>query len=446
MTGAGLIEIVWSLVFLAGALLLIRKWRFFRVEGLSTRTISGIFLLKILAGIAVWAIYTWHYEYRAASDAYGYFDDAMILNSYLLEQPSIWFRFMFGINLHAEDLKPVFERMVRWTSSYTYGIANDNPTVIRLNMIIGLFSFGAYHVHTVAHAFLSLMGLTWLTRMLKDVRKGSSSTIIFLSLSLFPSVLFWSSGVLKEAVLLFVFGGIFYGTKAWFYPGYRNKLWLILFTLLGFYIKPYVVISLLPALLAYMIVKQSNWKPLIVFPAVLLASYVLASSAHLFFPAGNLQYILSKKQTDFYNVAAMNDAGSVVDISPVQESSLGFLLDAPERIWLACFRPLPPDYEGLFYLVPVGESLLALGLSLLMLIVLVKGRLSIGSYELRTPESSFTWLVVSFVLTLAVIIGSCVPVLGAIVRYKIPFLLLLGGWIGGSISALARKEQFKSGK
>ena len=104
MSGAGLIEIVWSLVFLTGALLLIRKWRFFRVEGLSTRTISGIFLLKILAGIAVWAIYTWHYEYRAASDAYGYFDDAMILNSYLLEQPSVWFRFMFGINLHAEDL------------------------------------------------------------------------------------------------------------------------------------------------------------------------------------------------------------------------------------------------------------------------------------------------------------------------------------------------------
>jgi hypothetical protein len=168
-----------------------------------------------------------------------------------------------------------------------------------------------------------------------------------------------------------------------------------------------------------------------VFPTVLVLAYVAAVNADAVYPPGDFLYILSKKQTDFYNVAEMNAAGSAVEVSPVAQTAVGFLADAPERLALTYLRPWPWEAGGALQWAAVIENLLFLFLLGWMVTVWVRGRK-------HHPQSlkALLWLVFSFAVVFGLVAGSTVPVLGAMVRYKLPVLLLIGvvlGWMGYSL-------------
>ncbi len=373
--------------------------------------------MKILAGLALWAIYTYHYKYRETSDAFRYFDDAMVLFGTLKTDPQIYFRFLLGINLNDPELAPVFEQLRGWSSSYSYGIANDNPTIIRLNMLIALFSQGFYHVHTVVFCFLSTIGLIAFVRGTYAIGElWVHRTVAFLSVALLPTIWFWGSGVLKEAPLIAALG-FFIWTSSQVLKGkwkFLVGMLLALFVLL--FLKPYVLIAMLPAVTALFLGRILKIKTYLRYGAILVVGYALAVNADVFYKPGDFLYILQKKQTDFYNVAAMNEAGSAIQITEVDQSAGGFLLDVPERLITAYLRPFPWEFSGLFYLPPIAESVVLL---FLLVLVLFKWR-SKGRLLLENELFCFA---LSFVIVLGVIIGSAVPVLGAVVRYRLPGLM-----------------------
>lgn len=423
------LDVILPLLWFAFVWWLIRRWSFLTPEGLSTGWVRGVFVVKVISGLALWAIYTWYYPYRDTSDALGYFDDAMVIHETLFEQPGVWLRFLFGIGLDHPDAQEVFGEMKRWTSTYTYGIANDNPTIIRLNMLIALVSGGAYHVHTVLLNLLSLIGLVAVYRFIRGFcreKKSLINPIIFAAIALSPTVLFWSSGVLKEAPLVFILGLLLYSLQRALRG--ENHLWILFVLMLwmAFYLKPYVIVALLPCLLAYILSSFTNWAAFVRYPLVMTLSYAAAVEADRFFPAGNLLYILQKKQTDFYNVARMNDAGSTIDVSPINQHPLYFLFDAPERLWVAYFRPTLFEAHSLFYLIPALESLLLISAIGLIFISFVRAPQK-RRIRTRTVSNELFWFTTTFALIFGLILGSAVPVLGAVVRYKLPAVMLIFG-------------------
>ncbi len=446
-----LFEVLFPLLWAVFLAYLIRRWSFARHSGVSSRIIWLVFGLKIMAGLALWALYTHYPPYRAASDLYGYYDDAMVLHRTLWQDPQIWWRFMLGIDLQAADLAPYFDQMTRWTNVYTYGIANDNPTIIRLNMLVALVSFGAFHVHTVIFSFLSLTGLLAITRFLVHFsafdRRQQLRDLIFAAVALSPTVLFWSSGVLKEAPLIATLGLVLFSALKLRMQRWRYLPMFVLTMLIGFVLKPYVIITLIPGLTAFFISARKRWMRNLRYPAAAFACYLIASFAQAFFPAGNLQYILHKKQQDFYNVAAMHDAGSVVKISAVDQHPMGFLLDAPERFWHAYFRPFVHEIEGFFYLIPAAESTVLLLLLALVISFRILNVSSLAGWQVALPVSELTLFIGTFAVTFALVMGSCVPVLGAVVRYRLPVYALFFGYFALCIgrrltqrSASARQE------
>ena len=68
-----------------------------------------------------------------------------------------------------------------------------------------LFSQRHYHVHTVFWCFFAMIGLTAILKILIRFYPDRKNTL-FLSVFLLPTVLFWGSGVLKEALLLMGLG------------------------------------------------------------------------------------------------------------------------------------------------------------------------------------------------------------------------------------------------
>ncbi len=404
-----------SFVYLILFCWIIKKFKFLQIPDVPLKYHYLVLSLKVLAGFCVWAIYTYYYTDRSTSDTFKYFDDAMVVFSALPEHPSHFIQLILGWNLNDAELTVYFEQFQSWQSSYSYGIINDNPTVIRANALVALFSGGYYAVHVVFMSFLSFLGTIGIIRFLKELKKVNT-ILLFFSAFLLPTVLLWSSGVLKEPLLILGIGLLLYSLQQICSGFWKFILLFLICTWLLLCIKPYVFLCTLPGVLIYVFIRISGTKMwAIKFFALHASLYAIAVNAHWFYKPGNLIYILSKKREDFYNVARDQEAGSAIQL-PEIESWWRWILNWPEAIWTAYFRPHIFEIKGLFYLPGSIENTVILTLIVLFLFHLRKNKL----------EMSASWLFsLSFVLSLGIIIGSTVPVLGAVVRYKMPALIFL---------------------
>lgn len=401
------------LLYLAFFSLLISKWKFFRLDAIPLRWIQAVLIVKLLAGLGLWAIYHYYYTYRETGDAFRYFDDAMILHSSLGDDPVVFWRFLFGLDLRDPALSEYSSRLRAWYSAYNYGVANDNPTVVRVNMLIALVSFGYYHVHTIFMSFFSLIGGIGIYRFLAD-RIERGRRILFLACMLIPGVLFWSSGVLKEPLLFLALGLTLWALKKITEAKWTFLFPLVIFGLFLFFIKPYVVIAFIPGLLYYLWKKlQPGINGIVQWVILHVLSLLLALNAGYFYPPGDLLYILNKKRTDFYNVANDQEAGSTI-LLPEIGNWLDWILNWPEYLAIAYFRPHLFEVSSFLYAFAAFENL---AFFLLLLAAVI------GSKAYRKIDAPAFGLSLSFVLCLGIIIGSTVPVLGAVVRYKIPALI-----------------------
>ena len=402
-------------IYFLFCLLLIRRWKLLRINDVHPGWLQGLFIVKVIAGLSLWWIYTYHYQYRNTSDAFRYFDDSMVLLDMLRNNPLDYFRFLIGWNLDSPEMQGYFNEMHGWTSSYSYGILNDNPTIIRINALIGLLSLGCYHVHTVFMSFLSTVGMIFAAKGLRQF--GAKTSKLFLALSLLlPSLIFWPSGVLKESPLFLLLGLLFYGLlslsdKNIAGKGNRKTILLISITVFClFFIKGNVILSFLPGILIWIGLSifhgKKRW---FVLGGFSLALIMLA----LLYPAGNLWYILGKKQTDFYNVAEMSNAGSVIE-APQIDTFISLITATPQALRNAYFLPWF-NFESALFTASSLEVVVSLFFFAIAMFWFH------GQAKLR-PIMIPLW---SMVLTLGIIIGITVPVVGAIVRYKVPALMVL---------------------
>lgn len=414
----GLLTAAYVLLFFA----LFYRGRLAGKSGIPGSWLAGAFLVKFAAGIGLWAVYTYHYTYRDTSDALRYYDNGMVLYGYLKEDPALFFKLLFGIGLDAPDMQPVLDRFNGWNMAYNYGIPNDNPTIIRLNAIIAVFSFGHYHVHTAFMCMLSTWGLARIYRGLTAWVAGRRR-VLFLAVFAAPSVLFWGSGVLKEAPVLALLGLLIGGVLIAEKEGWSALRVLgVLAGLAGLVIlKMYVLLALIPGLITWAVLKRWPKRSGLKALGVHVLCGGIALNASLVYPPGDALYILSKKQTDFYNVAAMMDAGSTVDIPPI-EGMWSTVVAFPDALYNAYFRPDVTEVNGAFYAGLAAENTVVILLLLLAV--------ALGGWK-QTPLA-LRWLVWSFVVLYGWMVGLTVPILGAVVRYKVPALgfLLAGCFLG----------------
>ena len=140
-------------VYASLLLWLVCKSPLFRIAGFSNKTVAFLFVLKIAAGLSLWLVYTVYYPDRSTGDTWKYFDDALTIKNWWWENRNMFWRFLFGWDLSSADAAPFFEKLHGWTNPYTYGLANDAPTMVRINVVLSFLSFGYYEVHVVFMAF-----------------------------------------------------------------------------------------------------------------------------------------------------------------------------------------------------------------------------------------------------------------------------------------------------
>jgi hypothetical protein len=395
------------------------------VEGISRRNLSYLFILKLLAGLSLWAVYTFYYTDRTTADIYKYFDDSKVIFNALRTHPIDYFKILFGIGNNTPAFDHYYSEMNYWARKVDSSIYNDSHTIIRFNALVRLFSFGYYNVHTVVICFLSLIGLTAIYKTFV-MHLSDKKTALLFAVFLLPSVLFWGSGVLKEGLIFFALGLLIY---------YGNKLFSIksIFICIGVglllaFSKFYVWLAICPGLLLIIWMKRNSSGVFLKFAFIILIIGTIGLNIDRFTSIQNPLVTLSQKQYEFKQLAygQLSDsnnkpippANSLIEINDLEPALFSFIRNSPQAIVNTVFRPYIWESKSPLMLMAGMENLFIIAFILLCMLF---------TKPLAAIHWGYVLFCLSFVLIQFLIIGETTPVLGAIARYKtiaLPFLLI----------------------
>jgi hypothetical protein len=383
---------------------------------LSFKFVATAFVVRVLAGVVLTLIYTYYYPDRTLSDTFRYFDDSYFLHQLLLENPKEYFLVMIGVRSEVRESIPLLEAMTNWFPALRSPMYNDNRTVIRINAIMHWFSFGSYYVHMCLFAFMGFVGQIFIFKAFQKYFDGKEF-LLGLVVFLIPSLVFWTSGILKEGPLFLALGLLLYLMEKVARNGFSKKevaLVALLFLFL-FHMKFYVGLMLVPVFSLYLVfnkwTKTERWK--LVFYNY-SSYFVLATIWHFIRFKWSLFTVFKWKKKDFQGLAESMDARSLIETYNLEDNALSFIVNIPQGLFNALFRPFVWEAYSLLILMNAIENLMLLGFM---------GVCFYFRKKVRFSDMSLCFLV--YALSLLVVVGMVTPIMGSLVRYKIPALPFL---------------------
>lgn len=414
-----------------------------------------------------------------------YFNDASKIFQLTKNEPLSYLSVLTGFEFNKKS-DIITHQLSFWYQEESASVINDSRMVIRFNLLLLPLSRGNIYLHLLAVVFLSFIGL-YLIFLSFEKYFFEKELLLLIACFGIPSVMFWSSGIMKEGILVFFIGSFTYllfknSTFKW-------STWCLLFiSFLGiFYSKFYVALSLLPSLL-FILTTYLFKNKTIVFN-LFITIFICSFSAFIFNSLlHNLPLQkLSKKQNDFINLsiggvylvnknAPFDTIFTLHKNSLIINDSLGDAKIAQLKMgtvyhhWknpgyadtlivkkndhkyeiikelaptgsAISLKRLMPNYKSIFALFPEAFmnvffrpfifdvenvfSFFACAENFVIILLIL-----IVLWNFKKPEKSIQKIIIFsflFVFTLYTLVGLTTPVLGAAVRYKvpaIPFLIL----------------------
>lgn len=395
-------------------LFLITRLKFFRLVNIPGVWVKILFVLKVIAGCLLGLIYTYYYTDRTTADTFKFFDDSKILFHALFNSPKEFLKIFFDINSDTKECFDICSQMTAWNNQDV--LFNDNKTLVRLNVLFQFFSLGKYYVHVVFLNFFSFTGLIALFKLFQRFSMNKSR-IIFILMMFLPSVLFWGSGLLKDGLLLFALGLLLYtfnNLVTQKYSAYSAVAFIMCLLLLMF-TKLYVLFIIIPALVAWFWSKNDTGKKVIAkfigcYMIYLLIGFNIDKVSEKYDVVDLIYY----KQQNFNVLAGASQAKSKIEIPQIIPTAWSLLANAPSAVMRVLVRPTLWDSGSFFILLSAIENILLVVLAISCL--LFPDRKQIHSYQLFCFS-------IFFVTCMYALIGLITPILGAMVRYKVPSLI-----------------------
>lgn len=410
-----LYAIFWILVLA----LALKRLPFFRnLPGLPYPTLLIFFLIKAIAGAAFILIYTYYYE-TATADIYRYFFEGRVIYEALWQNPADYLRLVTGIDANAPHLYEYYHKMHYWWDPRFFPVYNDNRLIIRYNALLNLLSFGKIYVNAVIANFLSLAGLVAFYKFaLRHVAFQKLNWIKW-GIFLFPSLIFWGSGLTKEVILIPALGFFFYYFDRIIYSEKLSIIQYVIFALLVtllLLLKGYVLILLLPCLMAFILsVKIKKIGPGILFSLVIFSVIFMIFTISWLFPHFNPINILASHQNSIMQFSVLVNAGSIIHEVYLEPTIKSILLYSPRALFNVLFRPHLLESLNPVILLAALENMI------IVLFILAMVFFAFKKKQLNNIEYLGIW----FTLLLFVFIGLTTQVYGTLVRFKIPALPLL---------------------
>ncbi len=412
-------EIALCIAYVSLFVFMIRKLPFFKIDGISHNKLVLAFLVKVVSGILLGAIYTYYYKDRLTSDTFKFFDDSKIMFNVMFENPK-WFLQMFtGWNDAAAYLLPYYDTMHNWYNKAA--LFNDYRTQIRINTLLRFISLGFYNVHGIIFSFLAFIGLTALLKLFIGELQNKRN-LLYAGVYFLPSVVFWGSGLLKDSLIFFATGISLYHLHKLFIGKGKNPMhffWFVVFFLFLMVIKFHNYILLVPLFFAYSVCLKWPRYKVLVFSGTIAVYYLVLIKIYYILPGYGLLDLLAKKQLEFLVLADYYHPPSQIAISELSSSMWNALTNTPEALYHTLFRPWFWESQSPFIMLAGFENLVICFLLIACVLGFDRKKLKI------TPLLLLSFF---YFISLYELIGLVTPVMGAMVRYKaqaLPFIIFV---------------------
>jgi len=407
----GAAEIILVICYTSAGCWIILKHPFFNQFKLPAMLVAGVFLLKVLTGIAYGLL---HMQWYSGGDTFSYFNESKILLSALPDHPGHFFRltFWYTVKPPPADLATYESQMIYWNVMNSYFMT-------RLNALMNLMSFSHYYVNVVIFNFITLTGILYLFRWLYEFVISNKYILLFL-LFIFPSVAFWSSGIHKDGLALASIGIILFSFQKLLLAIRWKTVFFFLFGCwLLLMVRNYLLLLLLPCVVAYGLSAKFPKRSVLFSIAAACSCYAAILFLYLLFPTMNLAVKMMQQQQEFLTIpAAVTLPVYTLDGTPHS------LLFAIPYALSNCLL-LPSIFEmKVLYQIPFAADNLLLFLLFVSSILIRKKR--------DKPVTAFTFCLM-FAFAVFLFTGSVVPNLGALLRYKLPGILFLSASLAGMI-------------
>jgi len=389
---------------------LVTRIPFIRKAGIPKKILLTIFVIKVLAGIAYFQFYSLPAN-KPTSDTWKFYNRSLPQTQLLKTDPVAFFKGF--VTSRYETTGGLFDDK----QSYWNDIKDE--IMVKLMAITNLFTGNNYYANIIWFNFIFFLGLMAFYRLMR-IFYPDKYYLLLAVVFLWPSFLFWCSGIHKDGLIFSILGGIFFCFHHWLNGQKRllNTL-LILLGIAGiFLLRNYMALGLLPALatgVVFHTFPQKKWWLLgIMIGAGIL---VLAYGKHLH-PSLNIPAYFAEKQSQFKTL----QGGSAIETVPLQPDFSGMMTALPSAMDIGFLRPHLNEKRITSHI----SSLEILLFWLVFLIGLIKTRTT-----QQPPVVVATWL---FAVMVLIIIGYTVNFSGAVVRYRalvLPFLLapVIGAWL-----------------
>jgi len=410
-------EILVTLFYLILFNFLIARYRQLQFKNFKGFVSIALFNVKFITGIFIWFIYTFYYKDIQNNDVHKFYNDAMVLRNVASESPKDFAQIITGTGNNDPRFDKYYAEMKNWKRNFDEAPFNENQTIIKLNALLMFATLRVYFAHILCMCFISLLGWILLTNaILKFTEPGNA--IFAIPVLILPSVLFWTSGVIKEPLLVLGLGVFISGLLAF---GHGKNIRAAVFLLLGAFIilliKFFVLACLIPAVIAFLLCRQSQNRLAAIskYAIINVLLLVAAFNVNKVIPRINLQQMLVNKQVHSVKEAAYYKAGSRIEIPELENNALSILKAAPIGIWNTIIRPYLWEGKNVMMLASAAENVV---IALFILLCL-----AYSNFKNFRHLNLFLFLL-SFSLAYFALIGICTPVLGNLVRYKAPILPL----------------------
>ena len=390
--------------FLAIGWIVVLIWR---RETLLRKIFFPALAVKVAAGIAVGLLYQYYYS---VGDTWLYFSDGRLLSTLARSDFSVYWQLLWG----SEGELP---------ASAAFGFHEPRALFfVKVVSVFNLISLDNYWVVSVYFSLFSFLGAWFLLKQLAE--KIPNSTLpAALGLLFFPSLVFWSSGLIKESLAmagLYFLVGIF--IRLWFSEKFRLShllplllsIWIV-WNLKYYYAAVFFAVGITSLAFKYIITRRGYRGSFVKACAfwLLIFAVALASVTFLhpnFSPQQLLTVIVDNNEA--YSVTSAPE--DQVHFCSLQQSWGSLAMNSPWALLSGLFRPFVWESGTILQFMSSVENLLLL---VVFVVAVSKTRQLSGS-----SHRMLVFAAMVYVILLAVFITLSTPNFGTLSRYRVGYL------------------------
>jgi len=340
---------------------------------------------------------------------------------------------------NSENLKYIFKKgkdfdlsLVKEHGNEGYFRDESNYMVIRLDALFSFISFGSYAVINLFFACLAFSGLWKLYRFFYEqypkMHKQFAISILY-----FPTLAFWSAGLLKDSLCIAAIGWLTYSLYGLFYKRksiIKNGIIIFISAYFLVVLKVYILLAYAPFFVLFIILKSFQgirfkffryfFAPILIALSIFGFTQVLSSYNDELgaYAVEDLTSSITHLNEVIEQRSGREDASSNFSLGATFDGTFsGLIKIAPIAVATTFFRPFIWEAHKVSQLMAAMESLVLMFFTIY--VIFKCGLFTFFKLIVADPLIMYCFL---FAVIFGLFVGASTLNFGTLVRYKIPCL------------------------